>query len=287
MRLTTISLLLAIGTLSMNNAVLAAPSPSVEKPAATTKMEEATIAPHRAIYDMTLSSVKNGSNIADVSGKMIFEWADACDGWAIQQHLRLHFNYAEGDVSDVNSNEVTWESKDGKRYNFNIRRVQDGKETEDYRGKATLSGGDNDKAVYSSPEGKVVAFNRETIFPSAHTKMIIEKASNGEHFFTRRVFDGTDEGGSNDVSVFISPPRTQHVEATADEKLDSNPLLAATAWPVHLAFFKIDDDTGEPDYEMDLLLLSNGVARSMKIDYGDFSVTGTLKAIEPLPAPHC
>src|ERR1700731_3630639 len=88
-------------------------------PAATAKPAEVAIAPHRAIYDMTLTSAKNGSNIADVSGRMIFEWADVCDGWAVQQHLRLRFNYAEGDVSKIASNEVTWESKDGKRYNFN------------------------------------------------------------------------------------------------------------------------------------------------------------------------
>ena len=52
---------------------------------------------------------------------------------------KLHFTYADGDESDVTSTEVTWELKDGKRYNFNIRRITDGKETESYRGKATLT----------------------------------------------------------------------------------------------------------------------------------------------------
>ena len=54
-----------------------------------------------------------------------------------------------------------------------------------------------------------------------------------------------------------------------------------------MAFFKIDTETGEPDYEMNLNLLSNGVAQKMLIDYGDFSVTGTLTDIEPIPAAGC
>jgi hypothetical protein len=258
----------------------------VEKPETVPKEKTVEITPHRAIYDLALSSVKNGSNISGVDGKMIFEWADACDGWAIQQNLQMHLNYAQGDTSNVASKEVTWESKDGKKYNFNIRRVNDGKETENFRGKAELAG-TGSKAIYSHPEGKTVELTTETLFPSAHTQMIISRAEAGEHFFTRRVFDGTEESGSDDVSVFIGPVETTQPTAVAGDKLTTDPLLAATAWPVHMAFFKLNGDSGEPDYEMDLMLLSNGVARSMRIDYGDFSVTGTLKAIEPLSAPHC
>jgi hypothetical protein len=244
------------------------------------------ITPHRAIYDMSLTSVKNGSNIAGVSGHMLFEWADVCDGWAIQQHLKLHFSYAEGDESDVTSTEVTWESKDGKRYSYNVRRVTDGKETENYRGKATLEdkGGE---VTYTVPEGKTAKLPPGSLFPTAHTETILQKALAGERFFTRRVFDGSDDVGSNDVSVFIDPPKAHWLTTEADPKLKQNPLLDETAWPVRMAFFKIDTETGEPDYEMDLTLLANGVARSMRIDYGDFSVTGNLSAIEPLPAPHC
>lgn len=264
---------------------LAAPTAPIEKPMVA-KVAEISIAPHRAIYDMTLASVKNGSNVSDVSGKMIFEWADACDGWAIQQNLQLHFLHDESEASNVASNEVTWEAKDGKRYNFNIRRLNDGKETENYRGKATLTatGG---KAVYSQPEGRVVELSGDTLFPSGHTRLIIASAMAGERFFTRRVFDGVDEDGQNDVSVYIGTQLTEHVTASNDASLASNPLLAAPAWPVHMAFFKLKDETGEPDYEMDITLAANGVVRSMHIDYGDFSVTGTLKAIEALPLPHC
>nr|MDP9128240.1 cell envelope integrity EipB family protein [Pseudomonadota bacterium] len=185
-----------------------APAPASVAPAASESAKprgaKIAIVPHRAIYDMTLSSVRNGSNITGVSGRMLFEWGDVCNGWAVQQHLRLHFTYSEGDESDVTSTELTWESKDGKRYNFNIRRVSDGKETERYVGKAVMKD-DGGLVTYSVPAKKTVTLPAGTVFPSSHTKMILQNADAGERLFTRRVFDGSDEVGSDDISVFINP----------------------------------------------------------------------------------
>jgi hypothetical protein len=263
-------------------------APSTEsKTAPQVTPTKITITPHRAIYDMALTSVKNGSNITGVSGRMLFEWADVCDGWAIQQHLRLHFNYAEGDESDVTSTEITWESKNGKQYNFNIRRVSDGKETEHYVGKAALNDDGSGTVAYAVPEGKTEKLPVGTLFPSAHTNLILQKAVAGDKLFTRRVFDGSDEDGSNDVSVFINQAELHWQTTEMNPKLKTDPLLAQPAWPIRMAFFKNDTETGEPDYEMNLSLLQNGIARTMQIDYGDFSVKGTLSAVEALPAPGC
>lgn len=245
------------------------------------------IAPHRALYTMSLATAKNSSNITGVSGRMIFEWSDDCEGWAVQQHLQLRFAYAEGDESDVNSAVLSWEAKDGSRYNFNVRRITNGKETERYRGRATVDG-DGGLVKYAVPQDKTdKTLVEKTLYPSAHTKLILEKALEGEQFFTRRVFDGSDEDGESDVSAFISAPVDKPKQEGMSETLLQSPLLQAKTWPVRLAFFKPDSETGESDYEMDLMLQENGVARSMRIDYGDFSVTGELSSIEPLPASGC
>jgi hypothetical protein len=244
------------------------------------------ITPHRAIYDMTLGGAKNGSDISDVSGHMLFEWRDVCDGWAIQQHLQLHFTYNDNEDQDVVSTELTWEAKDGKSYSFNARRSANGKVTDDYRGKAVRNADDTVTVTYSVPEGKQLQLPAGTIFPSTHTQLILQNAASGEKFFSRRVFDGSDEDGSSDISAFIS---TSHAvkDAALDPKLKNSPLLAQDAWPVHMAFFSPTSETGEPDYEMDLSLMPNGVSSRMKIDYSDFSVVGNLQKIEPLPAQAC
>ena len=247
---------------------------------------ESVIVPHRAIYDMSLASAKNGSTIAGVSGRMAFEWADVCDGWAVQQHLKLHFSYSGGTESNVTSSELTWESKDGKSYNFNIHRVTDDKDAENYRGKASLNN-EGGTVVYLEPANKTLTLPAATMFPSAHTQMILQKAKSGDHFFSRRVFDGSDETGSNDVSAFIDPQPAHLLDANLATQLKGKALLDGPVWPVRMAFFKIDTETGEPDYEMDISLLANGIVQSMRIDYGDFSVLGTLSAIDPLPVPHC
>jgi len=256
------------------------PKPLAEKPAVT-------VAPHRAIYTMTTSSIKNGSSIADVTGRMLFEWADACDGWAVQQHLHMHCIYAEGDEGDVNSAVISWESKDGERYNFNVRRLTNDKETESFRGRAVV-GKDGGAAKYAIPKDKKdVVLPAGTVFPSAHTFLIIEKGLEGEKLFTRRVFDGSDEDSMADVSAFIGKKIEPSQALEMNAELAGSPLLNKPAWPVRLAFFKPETETGEPDYEMDLVMQENGIVRSMLIDYGEFSVTGKLSSLESLSAEAC
>ena len=245
------------------------------------------IAPHRAVYKMALASAKNGSNVSDVTGRMTFEWRDVCDGWAIQQRLQLHFGYTDGEDQNLVSTELTWESKDGKNYAFNIRRTTDGQETEAYRGKAVQNSDGTALATYSVPEGQTKKLPAGTLFPSAHTKLILQEAARGEKFFSRHVFDGSDEDGSSDISAFILPARPIGQDPELRVKGKKNPLLTDAAWPVHLAFFKIGTETGEPDYEMDMTLLPNGVAQHMKIDYGDFAVTGNLEEAQALQPQNC
>ena len=245
------------------------------------------IAPHRAIYTMALASTKSGSNITDVSGNLSFEWRDVCDGWTIQQHMKLHFTSGEGDDQDIVSNELTWEAKDGKRYNFNIHHQTNGKDTEYYRGKAIQKADGSVFVSYNRPKGKTLLLPSGTLFPTAHTELVLRTATEGGKFFTSRVFDGSDEAGAGDISAFISPPRSVDQETGLSPELMKNPLVSADSWPVHLAFFKIDGEKEQPDYEMDLSLLPNSIARYIKIDYGDFSMIGTLVGVESFTAQKC
>ena len=83
----------------------------------------AEIAPHRALYTMTLASSKGDSGVADARGTMQYEWGESCDGWTIEQRYRLRMRYGETPDADIVSSFVTWESKDGLRYRFNERRL--------------------------------------------------------------------------------------------------------------------------------------------------------------------
>ena len=66
-----------------------------------------------------------------------------------------------------------------------------------------------------------------------------------------------------------------------------SPLLKRPGWRVRLAFFPADPNAEEPDYELGMLLLDNGVSRDMLIDYGDYTIRAKLDDIEPLAKPRC
>ncbi len=59
------------------------------------------------------------------------------------------------------------------------------------------------------------------------------------------------------------------------------------AWGVRFAFFANGDQGAQPEYELALDLLANGVARSMLLDYGDFAVDAKLIQIQAMPRPKC
>lgn len=257
------------------------------------------IVPHRAIYRLALGSVRASASVADVKGRMLFQWGDACEAWTIEQHFRLDFLYTEGEEVKMTTNFVTWEAKDGSRYRFNVRKTVNGQLDEEVRGEA-LRAADGGGAVHfvrpEAPEMKLVA---GTLFPTRHTLVLLERALAGDRFVSRSVFDGSDAEGASEISAVIgdrSPLKhgvgqaaanTPSREVLAEDAQRTHHLLGGPAWPIRLAFFSNKSDSGAPDYEMSMLLLRNGVAQSMLIDYGDFTVNAILETLEPLPRSGC
>lgn len=242
----------------------------------------AGIAPHRATYLLSLAQTRAGSPVADVNGKMSFVWQDVCDGWTVEQRFEVGFFYAEGQTVEMSTSYVTWESKDGNSYRFNIRKMVNGKLDEELRGDATLEGAKGGVARYARPEENRVALLPGTIFPSAHTIELLKLAHQGETFFSRQIFDGSEAEGATVVSAVMG--RKKKLEGA---QVDTAGLMMPDAWPIHLAFFPADRQEYLPDYETSLMLLDNGIVQSMVIDYGDFKVNAKLESLEPVPRPPC
>ncbi|WP_348771416.1 cell envelope integrity EipB family protein [Azospirillum sp. SYSU D00513] len=272
---------LAIGTL-----LTTAMAPAVPSPALAAGPAAGGIQPHRAVYAMSLMSARNGSNVSNVSGQMSFEWDDACDGWTTEQRFQLRFAYAEGEEMNMTTHYVTWEAKDGSRYRFNVRKTMNGEGDEEVSGTAQLSKDGTGKAAFTKPEAKQIPLPAGTMFPSAHTLAILDKAQEGENFFTRTIFDGAEDEGVTEVSAVIGKP-AQPNQTTRDKAGNALKLDGQTSLPVRMAFFPSDSDSAQPEYEMGLHLLRNGIAESMQIDYGDFAVKGVLESLEPLPRTGC
>jgi EipB-like len=243
----------------------------------------AEITPHRALYTMTLGSSSADSGVVGATGAMDYEWGETCDGWTIEQRYRLRMRYAESRDIDVASSFVTWESKDGLRYRFNQRETRNGELNQEIRGEAKLDGpGKGGVAMFTKPQPQTIKLAPGVLFPSAHTILLIDKAKEGAVFITRQVFDGAAEENAVQVSAVIG------AKMTADPvSAKPSPLLDRPGWYMRLAFFPVDAKAEEPDYELGMDLLDNGVSRDMVIDYGDYSIRANLEDIEPLGRPSC
>lgn len=243
----------------------------------------AQIAPHRALYRMTLGSVRNDSDVVGARGAMLYQWGETCSGWTIEQRYRLKLRYSGSADADIDSRFVTWESKDGLRYRFNEEETRNGSVDDEVAGVAQLDGpGKGGFARFTKPRPATLKLAPGVLFPSAHTILLIDKARAGATFFSRQVFDGSAEENAVEVSAFIAARLTAKPAAAR-----LVPLLEAPGWHVRLAFFPADAKAEEPDYELGMVLLDNGVSRDMVIDYGDYSISAQLADIEALAKPSC
>jgi len=273
------------------------------------------IAAHRALYTMTLAHAKTDSGVTGAQGEMGYQWGETCDGWTVEQHYKLTINYAESQDVNIDSNFVTWESKDGMRYRFNQKETRNGTVDQEIRGSAQLDGpGKGGSITFEKPQPQTMKLPPGALFPSAHTILLIQKAKAGESFVARQVFDGATVEGAVLVSAVIG----KKIEPSADEKANADakaaadvkhatapkadqaagntatpdpslndPVIQRPGWRMRLAFFPSDPNSETPDYELGMTLLDNGISRDMMIDYGDYTIRAKLNSIEPLGKPHC
>jgi len=241
----------------------------------------ADLAPHRAVYVMSLGGATSGSGVAGARGAMLVEWGDSCDGWTIEQRYRLKLNHAEGPDSEIGISFVTWEAKDGLTYRFFVRKLRDGEVSETLKGSATLTGpGKAGKAEFSQPEPTAIDLPDGTLFPTAHTLALLDAAEKGVKFVAVPVFDGGELEGALHVSAAIG-------RKLEPDKKTTDSLLKGTSWVFRMSFHKPDNTAPEPDYEVGMRMYVNGVSSSLVLDYGSFRVNGILEKVEALPKPSC
>lgn len=244
------------------------------------------VQPHKALYEMTLESAKPNSGVVGATGSLAYKWGESCDGWTIEQRYKLSMQYEQDQPVEINSNFVTWESKDGKSYRFNERRTRNGQPDEDIKGDAAFRGAKGaGGAVFSRPKDQNFDLPAGALFPTAHTLMLIRKAQDGEHYLAAAVFDGSSVDGAVDISAVLGPKIDAKAHpASTDVK---SPLIERPSWNVRMAFFPESSKDENPDYELGMRLMDNGVSSEMTIDYGDYVIKAKLKEIQALPKPNC
>ena len=258
-------------------------------PACAIAADAVPLAPHRALYRLTMDTSRPGSGNGDVTaatGTMAYEITDACDAWASRQRLAMTITNRDGQEIEMVSDYVTLESKDGLSMRFRMRQTTDTAVTEQVEGTAKLeSVGGAGTIEYTGPEPKTMKMPAGTLFPMMHTAAIIAAAEQGKKFLAVPLFDGTGDKGAQDSSVAIA----------GWGPLSGAPYPALQGLPggrVRIAFFDRDKAPGKdkvpgsPDYEVGMKYYANGVADDLQMDFAEFVMLGKLREFV-VPEPHC
>ncbi len=242
----------------------------------------AELLPHRALYTLKLGRQRAGSAVAAAEGALAVEVSETCDAWLGTQRLRLTIFRNQGGDAESDNSFTSWESKDGLRYRFRVRNRLNGKIQDDYSGSAELKGpGEGGVARFLPPVDKEFELPRGTMFPTAHLAALIDAAAKGARTFFRTVFDGATTDGPHQINAIISEQNPVRSVALLGEA-GNRP-----SWNMRWAFFVLSSDSAEPDYELEARVYDNGVVEEVTLDYGDFTVVGTLQKFEELERPDC
>jgi hypothetical protein len=253
---------------------------------AAAAVQASELAPHRALYDLSLEQARSGSGISAVSGEMAVEWVNSCTGWAFQYSSVIDVTFLEGEPVRLTSNATSWESSDGRDYRFDVRHKTNGTEMEHIEGVAKLNGpGGAGQTVFVHPESLKINLPAGTLFPVAHSLDIVRAAKTGKtpQFVTRTIFDGMDVKGLYQVNAVIGTVKPSQRKLSANIDV----LKGMPSWSLSLAYFARDSNKSAPDHEIKMRLFANGVADDLIMDFEDFVVRARLSRIKLLDDPSC
>lgn len=244
----------------------------------------ASLAAHRAVYDLSLKSATERSGISGMVGRMVYEFnGNACEGYTVS--FRFVTEIATGEDSRVTDQQTTtFEDIRNRTFRFVTRSFVNQQLDREIRGGATIEG-DEMQVTLEQPE-KLALDLAVARFPTEHMIEMINHAKNGERFYESRIYDGSDDGDRSMITTTIMGAK-QPVESDDTEAKSAGDLADDAFWPVSMSYFEEDSQgDGLPVYSIAFKLYENGVTRDLTMDYGDFVLEGRLAQLDMFePAP--
>jgi hypothetical protein len=242
------------------------------------------LAPHRAIYEMTLATTRGGSGVTSVAGRMVYELTGSvCEGYTQNMRFVTSMVNQNGSTVVTDLRSSSWEEGNAKRFRFNSSQFRDEKATEVTSGDAARPNTAGDvKVELTKPAKKDLSLRSGVYFPIQHSIALIDAARAGKTSFRADLFDGSEKGEKvYDTVSAIGRPLASDGNAKLRAVKNSDRLDHLAAWPVSIGYFEPGSDRSDavPVYELSFLFFENGVSRKLLIDYGEFAIQGELKEI--------
>lgn len=250
----------------------------------------ASLAPHRAVYELKLMEKRGSGGVDRVRGRIVYQFTgDACAGYALNFRQVTEIGNGEGqtNVSDLRSE--TWEDGAGKSFRFQAKNYLNDDLDRDTDGRADRAA-DAVKVTVTKPAKLSKAYEAKTLFPTEHLLKIIEAASSDNRLLEAAVYDGSEAGDKIYDTLTVVGKAETGVPSGAEAAAKRPEFEKERFWPVAISYFergkKVDGEQ-TPDYQMSFDLYENGVSRSLKIDYGEFVISGDLVELDMMKATAC
>jgi EipB-like len=244
----------------------------------------AALAPHRAIYDLSLAKSRGRQPIESVHGRILYDFSgNACEGYALQFRQVSEIDRGEGKVALSDLRAATWEEGDAKSFRFNSENKVNERVVDTVDGNA---GRDSSgvSVKLSKPQPKNFDLDAKIVFPTEHVRRVIEAAEAGKRLLELSVYDGSESGDKVFSTLAVIGNVIEPGEKLPDDAAAGNSALAGLKrWPVTISYFEQGTaKTGEqtPAYAIGFELYENGISRALTLDYGDFVVSGIMSQLE-------
>ena len=251
------------------------------------------LAPHRAIYDLSLAYTRGNSQVEAVRGRILYDFdGNACSGYALDFRQVSVVDNGEGKVSTSDLRSTTWEGADAKSFTFKSQNFLNDDLVDTVDGRADRRA--KITAVnLQKPQRRRLRLDAEVVFPTEHMVRAIEAGRAGTTILNFPVYDGSETGDKVFNTLTVVGKKIASEARLADDAAGKDSELAAMPrWPVTISYFAKNKapQSGEqtPDYALSFELYENGISRALMLDYNDFVVRGTLTSLElkqPKPCP--
>ena len=252
--------------------------------------EPSKLVAHRAIYTMTLDDARPAFGITGIDGRMVFEFTGSeCDGYSLNMRLVTQMTDSRDQTNLTDLRSSTWEQGDGRKFRFQSEQYLNEKLGDMTVGRAVREKRNEAvKVKLSQPSSAELSLPGPLLFPTQHSLALIDAAEAGQGLFQARIYDGSEKGRKvYETTAFIGPMVRPSADVELEAAAKDKGLGELASWPVSIGYFESKSGDLTPSYQIDFRLYENGVSRELLIDYGDFSIHGTLTALEYLKAPEC
>ncbi len=245
-----------------------------------------TLMSHRAVYDLQLVRSEGNRAPSEARGRIAFDFSgSACEGYVQNFRQFTELQAAEGPPRSSDMRSATFEDGEGRNFRFKVETEIDRRPSEASDGQASRSADGALSVSLTRPKATKLDLDRDVAFPTEHLRRVIEAARQGKTLLAVKVYDGSETGEKVfDTNAVIGKP----LSGPVDDAGSSVPELAGmTRWPVSISYFEENKKDSQPNYTLSFDLYENGVSRALKLDYGDFVLSGKMVKIEALPTKSC